>query len=297
MESSSSDRASRAFVEAQGGDPSAAPDAELAAALAAALEVAVAAWPDLAPDGAGFAAFLGRRVPSDVRVADALRGRALDQLYLAFACLAGDRGAHAHLEEGYVEPLIGWLVRQGIAPELARDTVQGLRAKLLTGERPLLRAYSGLGALKGWLRITALRQAIRAQRHERALEGDEISDALADATPDPALQYQRRLYQDEFRRAFGAAIDALSVRERNLLKQSVLFGATVDELGALYQVHRATAARWISAARERLAELTREHMIAQLGVPPADYDSILHLIRSQLDVSVHRLLGGPPAAP
>ena len=71
----------------------------------------------------------------------------------------------------------------------------------------------------------------------------------------------------------------------------MLYGATVDDLGALYQVHRATAARWIGAARERLAEETRRQMIEQLGIQPADYDSILRLIHSQLDVSVTRVLG------
>ena len=81
------------------------------------------------------------------------------------------------------------------------------------------------------------------------------------------------------------------MRERNLLKQSVLFGATVDDLGALYKVHRATAARWIAAAREHLVEETRQRMIAHLRIGPAEYDSILELIHSQLDVSVSRVLG------
>jgi RNA polymerase sigma-70 factor, ECF subfamily len=294
----SSDETCRAFLEAQGVElaSSAAPDAALAAALDVALDLGVKAWPDLVPDRAGFAVFLGQRVPSDINAPQALGCRAPDELYLAFACLAGNPDAHRHLDERYVTPLIGWLAAQGIAPELSRDTVQWLRVKLLTGERPLLRAFSGLGTLKGWLRVTTLRQAIRAQRQARASEGEEVSEALADATQDPALQYQRRLYQDEFRRAFGLAVAGLSVRERNLLKQSVLFGATVDDLGALYQIHRSTAARWIAAARTRLAEQTREHMIAQLGLQDADYESILQLIHSQLDVSVTRLLGEPAAA-
>jgi hypothetical protein len=32
-------------------------------------------------------------------------------------------------------------------------------------------------------------------------------------------------------------------------------------------------------------------MIAQLGIEPSDYDSIVQLIHSQLDISVARLLG------
>jgi len=287
------DEACRAFLGAQGAESPAPPPVpgELAALLDAAIARGLAAWPDVRPDPIGFAGFLGQRVPSDVDPADALRDRAIDELYLVFACLAGDPHAHHHLEELYVKPLVGLLVHQGIPPEIARDTVQQLHMQLLTGERPILRAYSGIGALKGWLRVTALRASIRANRQARSHEGDEVTDALADDAADPALQYQRRLYQDEFRGAFAEAVAGLSVRERNLLKQTVLYGATVDDLGALYQVHRATAARWLAAARARLAELTREKMIAQLGIPPAEYDSILKLIHSQLDVSVQRLLG------
>ena len=286
-----SDDLCHVFLGAQGAED--APPG-LAAALATGLARAAAAWPDLRIDHPGFVAYLGSRIPSDVDPIDALDTRALPELFLAFACLAGDPEAHAQLDETYIRPLVAVLVQQGIASDLARDVVQKLRMQLLTGERPLLRLYSGIGALKGWLRITTLREAIRAQRKARASEADELNDALVDGAADPALQYQRRLYQDEFRSAFAEAVAGLAVRDRNLLKQSVLYGATVDDLGALYQVHRATAARWIAAARERLAELTKQRMIEKLEIDPTEYDSILQLIHSQLDVSVRRVLDDRP---
>jgi len=282
------DEECRAFLAAQGSD---SPADDLASELVAAIDRAVAAWPDLAPDRVGFATFLGQRLPTDVTIGEALRGRALPELYLTFASLAGDARASHELEERYLKDLVDLLTRQRITRDVAIETVQQLRIRLLTGERPILRAFSGAGTLKGWLRITALREAIRAQRRAHAREDDEISEALADDAGDPAMQYQRRLYQDEFRAAFGQAVASLSVRDRNLLKQSVLYGATVDDLGALYHVHRATAARWIASARERLAEETRQRMIEHLKIQPAEYDSILQLIQSQLDVSVVRVLG------
>lgn len=283
----------RAFLEAQGFDVTGdtLPSDDAAGALADAIDTAVTAWPDFVPDRVGFATYLGKRVPSDIGVREALRGRVLGELYLAFACLAGNPAAVAHLDTNYLQPLVPLIARQGIAPDIAAETVQQLRMQLLTGERPILRAYSGVGALKGWLRITALREAVRAQRKARARDGDEVSTALADAAADQGLQYQRRLYQEEFRTAFGGAVASLTVRERNLLKPSVLYGATVDDLGALYHVHRATASRWLVAARARLAEVTRQRMIEQLKIQPAEYESILQLIQSQLDVSVARVLG------
>lgn len=265
-----------------------------AGALERALETVIATtlqtWPDVTADPAAFAAYLGERIPADADVIAALRERAVGDVYLAFACLAGNPVATRHVEERFAA-LVGLLVQQNIDHDLARDTVQHLRVQLLAGERPGLRTYSGMGSLRAWLRISALREAIRAQRKARGRETQELSDTLADATDDPALQYQRQLYRAEFRTAFEDAVTGLSVRDRNLLRQSVLYGATVDELGSIYQVHRATAARWIAAARERLVEATRRRMIEILEIQPEDYDSILTLIHSQLDVSIERVLG------
>lgn len=278
----------QAYATAQGAEPA---DLAALAPVSQAIDRGLESWPELVQDRIGFAGFLGQRVPSDVPAEEGLRGKALGELYLAHLCLVGDARATAELEDRYLKDLVDLLTRQRIAHDVAVETVQQLRIRLLTGERPVLRAYSGVGSLKGWLRITALREAIRAQRRGRSREDEELSDALADRAIDPSLQYQRRLYQDEFRAAFGAAVQALSVRDRNLLKQTVLYGATVDDLGALYHVHRATAARWIAAAREKLAEETRQRMIEQLKIAPEEYESILQLIQSQLDVSVIRVLG------
>lgn len=285
----SPDEDCRAFLTAQGSET--APSEALREALAAAIDAAIAAWPGLAVDRAGFAAYLGERIPSDVEPVEALAARRLDELYLACRSVAGDAAACRELDARYLGELARHLEHQRIAPEVVAETMQRIRMQLLTGERPSLLSFNGLGALKGWLRVLGLRAAIRAQRQVRGHETEDVAEALADAAGDPALQYQRRLYETEFRAAFAQAVAGLSVRERNLLKQSVLFGATIDDLGALYHVHRATVARWLAAARERLAEDTRVRMIAQLRIEPSDYDSIVHLIHSQLDVSMARLLG------
>ena len=266
--------------------------ADLAAALEAACDAAQEAWPELAIDRAGYRAFLVERIPSDVDAMRAVALRRHGELYLAFACLRGDRAAMQLFEQRFLAGLAARLVRHRIVDEIAEETVQQLRVKLFTGARPLLVAYGGTGELAGWLRITALRAAIRLQRaasHRTDEEPD--AEALADGALDASLQYQRKLYQDEFRAAFAEAVAALTTRERNLLKHAVLYGATADELGALYQVHRATAARWLVAARERLAAETQKRMIARLQIERSEYESILRLIHSQLDLSVARVLG------
>lgn len=248
------------------------------------------AWPELAIDRERYAKFLADRIPSDVDVDAAIAARRHGELYLVCACLAGDPAATALLDKRYLAGLAARLVRQRIPEEVAAETVQQLRMKLFTGERPLLLAYAGTGELAGWLRITALRAAIRLQRGEAKRSDREPDEALADGALDAGLQYQRKLYQEEFRAAFADAVAALTTRERNLLKHAVLYGANSDDLGALYQVHRATAARWLAAARERLAAETQRGMLARLKIERSEYESILRLIHSQLDVSVARML-------
>jgi RNA polymerase sigma-70 factor (ECF subfamily) len=180
------------------------------------------------------------------------------------------------------------MARQRIDRDVANDTVQQPR-RACRRQQPL--AYSGTGDLRGWLRVSALRAAIRAQRKQALAVSEDA--ALADAALDVNLQYQRRLYETEFRAAFGEALANLTPRQRNLLKHSILHGANSDDLGALYQVHRATAARWLADARDELAADTQRRMIAKLAIDRADYDSILRLIHSQLDLSVDRLLRTP----
>ena len=88
-----------------------------------------------------------------------------------------------------------------------------------------------------------------------------------------------------------AAIRELEPRDRLLLKYHYLDGLTVDRIGALYTVHRATAARWIAAAREMLATRTQRILLEKLRVTPSELRSIARLVESQLDLSMRRLLG------
>jgi RNA polymerase sigma-70 factor, ECF subfamily len=87
-------------------------------------------------------------------------------------------------------------------------------------------------------------------------------------------------------------VKGLSDHDRVLLRQHHLDQLTIDELASLHKVHRATAARWIANARASLLSRVRERMIERLSISGGELDSALRLARSQLEVSIHRLLGG-----
>ena len=87
-----------------------------------------------------------------------------------------------------------------------------------------------------------------------------------------------------------AALEALDDRQRALLRYSLVDGWTVDQIGELYKVHRATAARWVAAARDALGDLIRTEVAKRLAIDELEVDSLIALVRSRIDVSLERVL-------
>ncbi|HET9988029.1 MAG TPA: hypothetical protein VFQ65_05910 [Kofleriaceae bacterium] len=55
-------------------------------------------------------------------------------------------------------------------------------------------------------------------------------------------------------------------------------------------MHRATAARWVAAARDLLAEGIRAEIAGRLAIDPREVDSLIELVRSRIDISLERIL-------
>jgi RNA polymerase sigma-70 factor (ECF subfamily) len=76
-----------------------------------------------------------------------------------------------------------------------------------------------------------------------------------------------------------------------LLRQSVVHGLNIDQIAAVFGVHRATAARRVERAREALLAATRKSLMSRLSIDRTEFESVMALIKSRLDVSIHRVLG------
>ena len=61
---------------------------------------------------------------------------------------------------------------------------------------------------------------------------------------------------------------------------------TVDAIGSLFDVHRATAARWVVKAHRKLVQCTTEHLHHELGISPSEFESIFKLIVSRLELTL-----------
>ncbi len=245
------------------------------------------AWPELAVTSAQFAAIAE---PLDAVSVE----RFASDLYLATACLAGVAGAHAAFER----ELFG-AARQAIAAIDASDAfvdeaTQRLRASLFVGTPAKLAGYAARGPLRAWVGVAAARQALMmrrsASRSKEIPTDDDWSGALVGlSTDNPELELLKRQYKEAFASAFRDGIAALDPRSRTLLRMSLVDGASIDEIGAVYTVHRATAARWISKASDELHAAVRTRLIERLSLTPTELDQLTALVRSQLDVSLSQL--------
>ena len=106
----------------------------------------------------------------------------------------------------------------------------------------------------------------------------------------------RERCREELRAALVAAVAGLESRERTLLRLSLRDRLTVDQLGALFRVHRSTAARWLQALQAKLSAATRARLAERLKLEAAEVESLIRAIGSRLDISLAGPLEPSPPA-
>lgn len=255
------------------------------------------AWPEISLSEEIFLPYLARRMPQGRQNERALVELKVIDLYLACACLEGHPAAIAVFKAEYLPATMAALARMETPTVQVDDMQQLLYQKLLVGDdrhEPKLTRYSGSGDLRSWLCVTAVRTALdilRRERESEPLDDGAMADSLAEAD-DQELQYLKRIYRNEFKAAFQESLGTLTSRERNILRHLLLDGLTLDQVGALYNVHRATVARWNAKLREKLLKATRRALEARLHTSSREFESIMRLIQSQFDVSIISHLHG-----
>jgi RNA polymerase sigma-70 factor (ECF subfamily) len=253
-----------------------------------------AGWLSRDDFAAEIAARLDRDAESALSFWDHLRAA---DLYLACGCARGISGAIEKFEQmfgGEIGRTARRFERRGLA---ADDLHQLLRNKLFAapaGEAPRIASYTGQGFLQNWVRVTTTRAFIDATRPQADTPEIPIADELVAMLPepgaDPELELLKRQHVAHFKAAFAEAVGTLEVSDRVVLRQHLVERLTIDQIGALYHLHRATAARRVVKAREALLVATRAALAARLGLTPEQLESVLALIASRMDASVERLL-------
>lgn len=255
-------------------------------------DAAAAAWPDVAVDRADLLRAIEAKLAGDDP--PPLAPDLAIELHLALACARGDAAAIGHFDRRYLDVVTPALAHMKLPAATIEDVRSAVRDKLLLadGERPpRILDYAGRGKLRGLIHVSAGRTAISILRQtdkELPIAGDDVAARLASPEHDAELALIKEQYRAAFATAFADAARSLDRRDRNLLRLHFLGGVTLEQLAAMYGVHRATVVRWLAAARERVFEGTRKRMGATIGHD--ELDEVMDLIQSRLDVSVRRLL-------
>lgn len=216
------------------------------------------------------------------------------ELFIAAGCALGDTRALQLFEANYFTGVAPALRHMNVEADVVAEVTQRVRLRLFVaaaGAVPRVLAYAGNGKLIGLVRTTAVRLALNYLRATGRLVSDDDSELAQKVAPNtPESSTWRTVHQRAMQKAFATAVEGLAPRERTLLRLSYLKGVSIDGLGKLYGVHRATAARWVGLARETLRERVRTAFAAELGDSLMTLDDDVPLWESNLELSVARLL-------
>ena len=193
-------------------------------------------------DGAEVLARAARGLRADRQPAQAFAEMRADEIALAWACGRGHEAAIGLFQERYLRGVRAALSKMGNKPFID-EIEQRVLTKLFGSEPPGIDKYAGRGKLEAWVQVVAKREAWAKLRKDKRGEQPVEVDALLNKAiggDDPELLVLKRTYRDQFKLAFQQAFEALSVRERNVLRHELLDGMNIDKIGELYGVHRAT---------------------------------------------------------
>ena len=262
--------------------------------LAAAYADGRRAWPSVALGEERFAEHC-TRVLGDAP--DYNWARHATELYLCCACAAGDRDATRILETNVLTPIGRALFRKHKDRELLQETVQILRTKLLVGQDAKIGTYAGRGALTAWLGVAAARVEVdvrRSQKNHSSVE-PSLSEGAIIVDADQTSNLIEKRYLPSFAQALQAAIQDVSPHDRALL-HSCIQGSSIDKLGEVYSIHRATAARWLERARNRIFASLRQSLMREHAFSDEEFDSIARDMCQRLDVSLASMLDPSPSS-
>ena len=257
------------------------------------IDRARAGWPELELDEGRFVAHLALHLV-DEELATQLAALYAADLWLACGCADGDAAALSAFDEEVLSQVGLLLGRLQPTAQLVDEVRQQLRHKLLLakpGARPRIAEYAGRGPLRAWVRVTAVRAALDLLRAAGTRAGADVEPDDLAVGSSPELDYVKERYRLQFKAAFQAALRGLDPEQRNVLRLNVVEGLNIDEIGALFKVHRSTVARRIAAARQQVLTDARQRLRVELGLSAGEFDSLAGVMRSQLDLSVANILG------
>ena len=260
-------------------------------ALVAGLRDAGRDWPDVAVPVEVAVEYIRARWEASSEVARS-PARVRD-LYFACACAAGDPGALRHFDAEVLGQARAALGRMRQGDDFVDEALQRAREHLLVGGEggPRIATYGGAGSLPGWARVVVVRLALQMVRQR----GPE--DEADDAAPDPAgkdIEHQavQGQYGAWLKRCIEDALATLEPADREILDLLFREELSMSEVGARLGVDKSTVSRRVTAIRTQVFDRLQRQARDELRLGGTEYKSLVHQLRSQLDITLG-VLGRP----
>ncbi len=288
------------FVAAAGTNMSASPTT-LNEKLAELLRTARAEQPSVPlsdGDVAAFVKHLGRSLPDDSDVLTWLNGLFIGDFLLCWAATQGNEAALKILVDDHVTPACR--VTAGSTDrveELVTDVASHLFVR--SGKAPpRIAVFTGRGQLGPWLRMVAKRRAIELHRGERRRPAQEEYARRTMKVIDPELDFLKFRYARQFNEALEEVLSALPAEDANLLNLTSVEQVSSKAVAQMRNVSSRTIQRRLTSIRDEVYSQLRRRMRERLDASPDEVESLLGLVRSQLGVTLRRVLSrpDPPAA-
>jgi RNA polymerase sigma-70 factor (ECF subfamily) len=268
---------------------------ELGGRLAALHARGRAAFPGVELGEEAFVRHLARSAAGGSEGPVALETLAIEDLYLARACVEGVAGAVAAFEARCLGPMRAALATFGKIASEREDIEQLVRMTVLVGRpgvEPKIANYLGRGPLGRWVGIVAHRIALATVRSSggAGVLGREAGSGDALDFRDPGIALIKEQYRPVFQSALEEAMAKLEGRPRLLLRLNLVDGVSTVSLAKMFGVTQPTASRWLSQAREDVAKELRRILAARLALTTLEIESLAGLVISQLDLNLSLLL-------
>ncbi len=247
-----------------------------------AFEHAVAVYGDLGVELVAFARGLDERAAGVLHHAD--------DLYLVLGCAAGSESAIRVFCREHLREIDAAVRKIDADPGFVDEARQRALTHLLVagGRPPRIGSYGARGPLGAWTRVAATRVALnlRRQLERQPTVAASVRELLNGPSEDPDLDLLRRRFGPELQEGMLRGLQSLQPRDRTVLRLYAFEGLNIDAIGALYDVHRATVARWIARARESVFAAARSHFREALGVGTVSFEGLCNVLVSQLELRV-----------
>lgn len=254
---------------------------------------AAARWPRIRLEWKTFEAYCREReAASDglEATSDTAVAAHADSLYLCCACAQGDEAACEIFQQSHLVVVRQAVARIESSPHFVDEVTAQLFDRLLVGPDPRLKQYRGRGALAAWLKVAATRAALDAKRGRHHIESEPLPSLAPVVSMSPESLIFCREHAQHIVDALTRAIAGFDSKQRYLLRLHYLDGLSIDEIGDLYEVHRATAARWLQQARADADSSVRRELRERHGLDETEVARLIYGARPHLEDLLGKLL-------